>query len=84
MGPNARRWLSKIINSSRRVPVIAFLAARIKRRFPATWRKLATRTKRLIAEPQPEVNIEFEASEDELYFMDLFQSEINKRMNGKR
>lgn len=64
--------------SLKRIPLFAMLAEKTKRRFPSVWRKVAMNIKGISLE-QPPVSIDFTHSEDELHFLNLFQSEIDKR-----
>jgi glycosyltransferase involved in cell wall biosynthesis len=75
----ARRLLGKTVKFSRGIPLVALLIEKIKRHFPTAWRRMSTKVKGTISEPQQSTSINIGNSEDETHFLNLFQREINKR-----
>jgi FkbM family methyltransferase len=78
----AKRLLRRMVDSLRRTSWVVDLAAKVKNRFPRLWFFVFEHVKSAISiDPEivSEIPINHSVTEDEQYFLDLFQREITRR-----
>ncbi len=80
-----KKNLRRAANFLRKIPWVAIMVDRFKRRFPRLWMNVSNwinGTNRVKPEQIPPVSLDRPISEDEQYFLDLFKREIEKRKNS--